>query len=119
MHCFASLSSYGPRSSSQVSIFSAETSGPYFYNLVIINDKLCSEKLHYLQPFMIGYIFKAMHRDLEHLETKVKSGSSQEGLASWPNNSALDENFLKHHTNHYQKISGKIFLLRGKNFCFG
>ena len=34
------------------------------------------------------------HRELEHLETKVESGTSQEGLAPWPNNSALDEKFL-------------------------
>ena len=34
-----------------------------------------------------------IQKDIEHLETKVESGTTQEGLVSWPNNSALDEIF--------------------------
>ena len=49
-----------------------------------------------------------IHRNLEHLETKVESGTSQDGLAPWPNNSALDENFLKYDTI-IKKIQVKIF----------
>ena len=56
------------------------------------------------------------HRDLEHLETKVESGTSQEGLLSCPNNSALDENFLKYH-HIIKKFRSSAFIWGVKHFC--
>ena len=58
-----------------------------------------------------------MYRDLGHLETKVESSMSQDGLDFWPNNSALDEIFSRI-SNHHQIDSGQDLSFEGSNIFY-